>query len=239
MLMTIEKRNEIIKDLIKKFPAGPNDKLKKSDYHMVHVYHDIYERYTDIPVLGLGTSTCLFGYDEETFFDQGIECSNSALEAVREIFPGDSRRKCNRRARVLAYRCARTWRNFRNKGGTGVYKIMFGYRSRAAAYVHGISHEEAKSVGLTLTGLYGVDPGNTEIRSTFMELGAPSVTQDYNNRLARRIVNEAERLVHQQENALVELREKLEESKKTAGLLRLNASFQVNLHTEEEMECTG
>ena len=226
-------QQQTIKDLVTKFPKGPHGLFKKKNYEMSHTWHDIYERYTDVPVLWLdGQETPYFGYNPIDLFMLKITDMNDCYEAVRLAFADDdiSRRAVVRRARVLWYRIRPAYKYVLTKGATGVYELKWGWRySAPRAYVHAASHEEAVAVGLTLNGVFGAPVGE-QATTTFLEVGAPVATLSYNNQVAQRLVKNAEKELRSAEAALVKAQSDIKNAQARAEIIMTNAMMQANLH---------
>ncbi len=235
MQMSNQKRNEIVKDLVTKFPKGPHGLFKKKHYHMSNQWHDIYERYTDVPVLWLnGEETPHFGYNPVDLFSLKIEDMNDCYDAVRLAFSDDdiSRRALVRRARVLWYRVRPAYRQVLKSGATGVYELKWGWRYNSPrAYVHASTHEEAQAVGLTLNGIFGAPIGE-KATTTFLEVGEPVATLAHNNQVAQKLVKNAEKELRNAEEALAKAQAGIKDAKARAEIIMTNAMMQANLHEE-------
>jgi hypothetical protein len=235
MQMSTEERNKTIKDLTNKYPTGPDGCNKKCNYEMQHVYHDIYGRYTDVPVLYIkGEEIAHFGYDPIDLFMLKITDENDAIKAVREAYaPVDiSRRQAVRRGRVLWYRVRAGWKQTLETGGVGVYELKWGWRYNAPrAFVHAENHEDAISVGLTLNGLFGAQIGE-RAQSTFLEVGAPVATLSYNNEVAQTLVRNAERALQEAKKSLETAQNGIKNAQSRAELIMANAMMQANLHED-------
>ena len=227
----------IVNDLLKKFPAGPNGNYRRQDYDIERKYHSMYERYADIPVLrdrATGEQIDHFGYDPVDLFQMGIEDVHDAYSKCRELDPDASSMACRRRGNRLWYRIEKARKWVHQNGATGVYELRWGWSySSPRAYVHANTHEEAMAVGLTLNGLFGAQPGEAA-RSTFIKVGAPVATLTYNNAVAQKIVKRAQSDLQDAEKMLEKARKGLEEAKARSELIITNAMMQANLHCEEE-----
>ena len=236
--MDLTKRNNIIKDLVTKYPKGPDGLFKKSDYHMEEVWHSVYDRYTSVPVLYNKAHTeeiPWFGYDVLDLFRLKITDQSDAITIVREVYAEEdiSRTAARRRGRKLWSRLesARTW--VLNNGATGVYELKWGWRwNSPRAYVHASSHPEARAVGLTLNGIFGAPMGQ-EATSTFLEIGEPVATLAHNNKVAQDLMKKAERELRDAERTLESKKEAIKEAQARSELIMMNAMMQANLHNED------
>jgi hypothetical protein len=234
MKMTTEKSNQIIKDLITKYPKGPDGRFKRADYHMEHVYHDIYERYTDVPVLYGDSMNEIpwFGYDPLDLFSLNLADVNDCRNALRFVFEDESMtdRALVRRARVLFYRVRNARNHILKVGAKGVYELRWGWRYNSPkAYVHASNHGEAKAVGLTLNGIFGA-PAGIEAQSTFLEVGEPVATLSYNNKVAQSLVASAKTKLQDAEKALEHAQSEIKNAQARAEIIMTNAMMQANLH---------
>lgn len=233
MIKISTEQQQTIKDLVTKFPKGPHGLFKKKNYEMSHAWHDIYERYTDVPVLWLdGQETPYFGYNPIDLFSLKITDLNDCYDAIRLVFEDDdiSRRAVVRRARVLWYRIRPAYKHILKTGAKGVYELRWGWRySAPKAYVHASSHGEAKAVGLTLNGIFGA-PSGEEAQSTFLEVGEPVATLSYNNKVAQSLVTSAKSKLLDAEKALENAQAEIKNAQARAEIIMTNAMMQANLH---------
>ena len=223
--LSAEQQAAYVKDLIKKYPAGPNGQLKKDDYEISWEYCDLYERTRRVPVYKEGGA---YGYDPVDLWRlvSGDASDLKCRSLIRETYGSSiSRVAESRRAKALRSKIKQSVQDVQIVGTEGTYKLRWGYYTTKELYTYAKSKQEAKSTASVLAGLFGHDM-NEDVSVTFVTIESPEKTQQRNNSKAESLLSQAQNAVKQAELRLEEAKKSQDIVKKMAGLLMTAASMQ-------------
>ena len=182
--MTVSKKMlAIVRDMVSKYPKGPEGKLKKEDYVVLSLWSEPHGKYRETAVLrnySEGEVRQLCGYSPETIYSL-FQNSHSPRDLVCDAFPvGLSRAKVTRRTNILKQRLEECKSYVRLHGIPGVYTARWGYQTSNRAYIYGKDIKDVQATASILGSAYGFDI-TEEAHITFHEQAPPERALQLNN----------------------------------------------------------
>jgi len=171
------KTSDLVRDLARKYPKGPEGKLKKSSYICRDAWCDVYER--TMPVYGTpqsdGKLNLWGGYDAETIwktFSKNHDL-NSVISYVSSAFEDEylTRRKRRLRARRAQQKIEFAISDIKTSGRPGVWSVNWNYNDRV--YLWAENFDDAQARSFVFSGLFGIDAFEKNPKISFLDFGGP------------------------------------------------------------------
>ena len=179
--------DQIVDDLLRKFPRGPDCALLRSDYR---------ESYHSGPVLGEeqhGHTVQGCGYADLTLYRmcQALNIDGSEWDwkhYVRRRFPHLRQTGITRRSRRLGNRVETACRNIRRLGLPGIYEVSFGWQNNVQVYAENSAMAEAAAT----TSLGWAYAGEGSASASFKREGNPSEVLGLNDKAITKEAKQAD-----------------------------------------------
>ena len=214
----------VVRDLVRKYPKGPDGKFKKSDYWPEYIYHNVYERYTTVQFLKQSHENhewCGYKPEDLWVLVDGNPYEHTCRDLVSNAFAKEhlTSSAITRRARSLLYRLKNAIRHIRSEGTKGTWRIRwYGSGSVNSVYVHCKSKTDAGASAAILAGLFGYDV-NSQPDLTFITLESPDKALGRNKKDIDRAVSEAEYSVNSAKDRLLKAQQNLQVVQEKAGII--------------------
>jgi hypothetical protein len=178
-------RDDIVLDLLQKFPVGPNKTLTRDDYYTTWDGHPKLE---EPSALGCHQDAC--GYPDLVLYRLNLK-GWSIRDYVRQRWPGLRQAGVTRRSNRLVKRIEGAYNRTRRAGLPGLWKVSYGWEDYKGAVVFA----ENKAHALQQAGLFfGPAFAGAEVNEvSFVAEGSPLDITKHNKRsrgdLKKRMAN--------------------------------------------------
>ena len=181
-LISIQRRDAIVDDLISQHPKGPNGTLTKNDYYRTQRYSQSRRMYlkTTIPT-SEGASDSFFGYDLDTLQRVWWECNRGDLSSyVCERWEDKGQKARKRRFNRLFDRLTPGHDAFRKQAARGIWEVRLSYRVKL--YVMAGSSNTAKLLTRTMLAGCGMKFETHQLRANLINVDEPDLLAHYTNK---------------------------------------------------------
>lgn len=213
----------IVRDLTKKYPAGPHGILRKNHYRSGEVYSEAYRCLVPAVVLDhamVGQAYVTeanikhFGYEPLELFKLGVSSEDSSKSLIESLYP--SLRGCGitRPARLLWMRVKEADRLIMGEGTEGIWSVS-SYRAEYSSMwrhmqIWGTSRADVEAQVRLIGPMTGLRPEwNLEIN--FNRLGTRDEATTVASSLASDRANRIKRSIEEHRNSIIKLEKELEE----------------------------
>ena len=229
--MRSEQRGAIVDDLLRKYPRGPLDSLKKKDYK-IETFRDYM---TSSEAVRIVANIENYGYDKLVLFDLCLHTSHDACEYLKKRLYGDLEivrgRKGNlsKKTKRLWYRIRDAVYDVRNSGGDGVYKVNTGW-SDILGHIYAKNKEDALEISNMFFG-HLVDR-HQSLKVEFVRVGSPESIAEFN----RGIISNLSESIESYQSTINFYKEKVERMSAIMQALTSVEQGQLNIIIGEKRE---
>jgi hypothetical protein len=221
-LRDIEK---LIRDLVKKHPAGPNGDLNHKDYFMKHVFSLHYDRYIFNPTLTHTShrDRSFYGYTPEYLWKAHATIRADSVEHhVVRAFSTENLTHTQkiRRSNRVSDRLNRATNFILDKGSEGTWGIRWSKYEDSRFFVYAKSEEQAIAESSVISSLFGYDMCEKPYPK-FINIEEPKQTNERNVKMMEVKINRAKEQVERYEDRLRASREILEKAQEEAATIMI------------------
>jgi|1_EtaG_2_1085319.scaffolds.fasta_scaffold00839_7 hypothetical protein len=180
-IISDHERDQIVDDLLKKFPQGPRKRLTKDDYEVKERWSSFKNCYAKIVVPLVSN----FGYTQEQIVKVHWAMDEERIRPyIRERWPTIGVKAVSRRENRLEERIAPIVNSFKGSSGRGVWNVRFG----ETFGLHVIANTRESAIFLAKTILAGnLIPDDSDFQAVRVNVDDPKLLDHYNTRSLKRI----------------------------------------------------
>lgn len=183
--MITDNTYSMIRDLVKKYPKGPQGKYTKKDYAIVDCYSTPHGRYRPTTTLwwkhpsekmeaAAKDLQFLCGYSPEDIFPlRELDALNLILEAFDGI-ETLTKPAATRRKNLLRHKIEIAEAYTRRKGIPGIYSVTWGWERNSRLFIYGINNVDVEATAAVMCGSLGHDMSETP-RIRYYQPGQPAM----------------------------------------------------------------
>jgi hypothetical protein len=225
--MKISTRNieALIRDLVKKHPAGLKGDLNHKNYFAKYPFSSHYNRYIFNPTLSHLSlrNRSFYGYTPEYLWRAYEIIRQSGVEKhVIDAFCTENLTRTQRVRRVnrVTDRLKRATDFILVEGAEGTWGIRWAKYEDTRFFVHAISEEQAIAETYVVSSLFGHDMCEKPY-AKFINIEEPQQTNERNVKLSDGKINRAREKVRVHEKRLVDVKKVLEKAQEEAAVIMI------------------
>jgi hypothetical protein len=219
----------MIRDLVKKYPKGPQGKYTKKDYATVSCYSTPHGRYRLTATLwwkhpsekmeaAAKDLQFLCGYSPEDVFPlRELDALNLILEAFDGI-ETLTKPAATRRKNLLRQKIEIAESYTQKKGIPGVYSVSWGWDANNRLFIYGINNVDVEATAVVMCGSLGHDMSETP-RIRYYQPGLPATALKLNRESLKRNIQRHENSVSRYQDQLDRAKQDLNEYMLEANIL--------------------
>jgi hypothetical protein len=212
MSATQTKRDNIIDDLLLRYPRGSTRKLKKAAYDIDSNYN--YDRCVYVETVITTSSSESWGWSKEEFFDMNLHSHDAVEKYLKKRFYedeithrggyGSKRATLTRQTRRIWERIGDGIKQVKTDGLEGVYKIgASGYRSQSLGHIFAATKDKASNIAAVMFAhiltddnrRYGGNGISAELVSRKNIKGAVSRNASFFKRIEIEVADQQKRII--------------------------------------------
>ena len=218
-IISDHERDQVVDDLLKRFPQGPHKRLTRDDYEVKERWSSFKNCYAK----RVESLVPNFGYAPEKIVRVHWAMNEEKIRFyIRERWPTIGIKAVSRRENRLVERITPIVNEFKGGSGRGVWKVRFG----EAFGIHVIANTRQSAIFLAKTILAGnIVPDDDDFYASRVNVDDPKLLDHYNTRSLERIRSRMDVVADRMETN----RKKMEGMKKLCLSLDDLGTYQANL----------
>ena len=176
--------DNMLKDLLKKYPTGVNGTVRKWDYQISHEWNASARVYRDTTVIAKDyrhyKTHRWWGYSPSDMIQMRKRVAKSGIRSyLREVDPDAGNRAISRRENILSHRIEKGAQAFKNEDGPAIWMVRVNYDN--SVHVIASSTDSAKLIGRAMLAGCGITAKNEwDVRAERVDVPSIANCSHYN-----------------------------------------------------------